>query len=129
MTEYKSLGYELSDNVATITINRPEAANSLSLDMCKELMDASIRVDDDPEVRAVVFRRLRAILLHRCRPARVPARQVLRMATYVKEMTTYLHAAVSAIHPDGRATDHRNQRNLRRCGDEPGAVQRPRRGW
>ena len=94
MTEYKSLGYELSDNVATITINRPEAANSLSLDMCKELMDASIRVDDDPEVRAVVFRGSGRFF---CTGADLrgfpPAGP--EMATFVKEMTTYLHAAVS----------------------------------
>ena len=94
MTEYQSLGYELSDNVATITINRPEAANSLSLDMCKELMDVSIRVDDDPEVRAVVFRGSGRFF---CTGADLrgfpPAGP--EMATYVKEMTTYLHAAVS----------------------------------
>ena len=94
MTEYNNLGYELSDNVATITIQRPEAANSLSLEMCKELMHASIRVDDDPEVRAVVFRGSGRFF---CTGADLrgfpPAGP--EMATFVKEMPTYLHAAFS----------------------------------
>ena len=94
MAEYNTLGYEVADSVATITINRPEAANSLSLEMCKELMDASILVDDDPDVRAVVFRGSGRFF---CTGADLrgfpPAGP--EMATYVKEMTTYLHAAAS----------------------------------
>ena len=64
MSDYETLGYELVDSVATITINRPEAANSLSMEMCQELMDASIRVDDDPDVRAVVLQGSGRVLLH-----------------------------------------------------------------
>ena len=94
MADYNTLIYEQSDSVATITINRPEAANSLSLEMCKELMDASIRVDDDPDVRAVVFRGSGRFF---CTGADLrgfpPAGP--EMATFVKEMTTYLHAAAS----------------------------------
>ena len=91
---YETLGYETADGVATITIDRPEAANSLSMAMCKELMDASIRVDDDPDVRAVVLRGSGRFF---CTGADLrgfpPAGP--EMATFVKEMTTYLHAAVS----------------------------------
>ena len=91
---YDTLGYEIADGVATITIDRPEAANSLSMEMCRELMDSSIRVDDDPEVRAVVLRGSGRFF---CTGADLrgfpPAGP--EMATFVKEMTTYLHAAVS----------------------------------
>ncbi len=94
MADYETLGYEVSESVATITINRPEAANSLSMEMCKELMDASIRVDDDPDVRAVVFRGSGRFF---CTGADLrgfpPAGP--EMATFMKEMTTYLHAAAS----------------------------------
>ena len=91
---YETLGYETADGVATITIDRPEAANSLSMQMCQEMMDASIRVDDDPDVRAVVLRGSGRFF---CTGADLrgfpPAGP--EMATFVKEMTTYLHAAVS----------------------------------
>jgi len=94
MPEFDTLEYEVADSVATITINRPEAANSLSMEMCKELMQASIEVDDDPDVRAVVFRGSGRFF---CTGADLrgfpPAGP--EMATFVKEMTTYLHAAVS----------------------------------
>ena len=94
MADYNTLIYEQSDGVATITINRPEAANSLSLEMCKELMDASIRVDDDPDVRAVVFRGSGRFF---CTGADLRGFPPVgpEMATYMKEMTTYLHAAAS----------------------------------
>lgn len=91
---YQTLGFDVSDHVATITINRPEAANSLSLEMCKEMMDASIVVDEDPDVRAVVLRGSGRFF---CTGADLrgfpPAGP--EMSTFVKEMTTYLHAAVS----------------------------------
>lgn len=50
MPNYETLGWSLSDGVATITFNRPRAGNALKMQMGRELMDASIRCDDDPEV-------------------------------------------------------------------------------
>lgn len=92
--EFNTLEYAAADGVATITINRPEAANSLTREMCVELMQASIEVDDNPDVRAVVLRGAGRFF---CTGADLrgfpPAGP--EMATYVKEMTTYLHAAVS----------------------------------
>ncbi len=41
--------------MATITLNRPEAANGLTLDSGKDLMHAAIRCDEDPAIRAVVL--------------------------------------------------------------------------
>ena len=46
---------DFSDGVGTITINRPEALNSLTIE-CKEALLAAVRrVSDDPAVRAVVL--------------------------------------------------------------------------
>ena len=52
---FKTLLYEVSDGVATITINRPEAANAMDPQMAVELAEVGIRCDDDPAVRAVVI--------------------------------------------------------------------------
>ena len=52
MPNYETLGWSLSDGVATITFNRPRAGNALTMQMGQELMDASIRCDDDPEVQS-----------------------------------------------------------------------------
>ncbi len=39
--------------VARITLNRPESANGLTLPMSRELLQAAIRCDEDPSVRAI----------------------------------------------------------------------------
>ena len=39
---FQDLLFDIRDNVATITINRPEHANSFTLNTMKELSDAAI---------------------------------------------------------------------------------------
>jgi len=53
--DYEQLLYEVSDGVATVTLNRPEQRNALSNQMLGELVDAMRRVRDDDQVRAVVL--------------------------------------------------------------------------
>ena len=53
--QYTTLLFEVRDNVARITLNRPEANNALNLDMAMDLMRASLQCSEDPEVRAVVM--------------------------------------------------------------------------
>ncbi len=47
--------YEKSDHVATITLNRPEAFNSISPELYKELSDTMIRFRDDPDVWVAII--------------------------------------------------------------------------
>jgi enoyl-CoA hydratase len=53
--EYEQLLYEVSDGVATVTLNRPEQRNALSAQLLGELVDATKRARDDADVRAVVL--------------------------------------------------------------------------
>jgi len=55
MHQYKAILYGVSDGVATITLNRPDAANSLNHELSSEMLDAIIRSKEDPEVRALVL--------------------------------------------------------------------------
>ena len=52
---YEQLLYDVSDGVATVTLNRPEQRNALSGQLLAELVDAMKRARDDDEVRAVVL--------------------------------------------------------------------------
>jgi crotonobetainyl-CoA hydratase len=45
---------EYKDNVLTITLNRPEAGNSLNAALSSGLADALSRANEDPEVRVVI---------------------------------------------------------------------------
>lgn len=49
-----SIDYEVSDGIATITINRPERLNAMDLEHYQGLSSAWQRVRDDPEVRVAV---------------------------------------------------------------------------
>ena len=52
---YEQLLYDVSDGVATVTLNRPEQRNALSNQMLGELVDAMERARDDAGIRAVVL--------------------------------------------------------------------------
>ena len=53
--EFKTLLFDVQDNLAHITLNRPDAANSINEEMGKDLMHAALRCDEDPEIRAVLI--------------------------------------------------------------------------
>ncbi len=52
---FETLTYEVTDNVAVITLNRPDGANALNQPMAEELFQASIKAEHDPDVRAVLI--------------------------------------------------------------------------
>lgn len=52
---YEQISYDVSDRIATITLNRPQARNGYTLQMADELADALVRADQDDEVRVVVL--------------------------------------------------------------------------
>ena len=54
MTEYSQILYDVADQIATITINRPHKMNAFTVTMIREMTDAFDRIDADDDVRAVV---------------------------------------------------------------------------
>ena len=52
---FETLLYEVADNVATITFNRPQAANAMGPQTAREFYAAAADADDDPQVRAVLL--------------------------------------------------------------------------
>ena len=52
---YHTLELEIRSGVARITLNRPQAANALDLQMAKELLAVALRCDEDRTVRAVLI--------------------------------------------------------------------------
>lgn len=55
MPESDSVVYELSDGVATITLNRPDAMNSLTVEAKEALLAAVERAKNDTGARAVLL--------------------------------------------------------------------------
>ncbi len=52
--EYETIRFEVTDHVATVTLNRPAQMNAFVASMGDELGDAMVRCDEDDDVRAVV---------------------------------------------------------------------------
>ncbi len=53
--QYEQIGYSVTDRMATITLNRPEARNGYTIRMADELADALVSADGDDEVRVVIL--------------------------------------------------------------------------
>ena len=51
----EELLFDVADRVATITLNRPDALNALTIGLKDELLAVLIQVSNDPAVRAVVL--------------------------------------------------------------------------
>jgi 2-(1,2-epoxy-1,2-dihydrophenyl)acetyl-CoA isomerase len=92
--EFKTVLLDVRDNVAHITLNRPDAANSINEDMGKDLMHAALRCDEDPEIRAVLISGAGKIFSGGGDLKAFSAKGN-QLPYHVKEITTYLHAAMS----------------------------------
>jgi enoyl-CoA hydratase/carnithine racemase len=52
---YETILYEVADEIATVTLNRPSKLNAYTPTMGNELVDAISRADADPAVRVVIL--------------------------------------------------------------------------
>ena len=91
---YETLNFDRDGHVAIITLNRPDAANSLNGPMSEELVKVATHCDSNPDIRCVVFTGAGKMFsaggdLHSF------AAQGEGMAEYMRYATTGLHAAIS----------------------------------
>ena len=85
---------DIRGEVAVVTLNRPETANTLNLAMGRDLLTAALRCEADPAVRAVVLTGAGKAFcfggdLRGMTSSGTP------IEPYLKELTTHLHAAIA----------------------------------
>lgn len=51
---YQTLNFAVEDGVATITLNRPEAANAIDRNLAVDFKAAAIQSEEDPAIRAII---------------------------------------------------------------------------
>jgi 2-(1,2-epoxy-1,2-dihydrophenyl)acetyl-CoA isomerase len=85
--------FEVRNNVAHVTLNRPQAGNALDVEMAKGLMEVSLRCESDRNVRAVLLRGA-ANTFCLGGDVKIFAAQE-RLPSYLRQITSYLHLAVS----------------------------------
>ena len=52
---YQAITYEIKDEIAVVTLNRPEARNALDIAMREELADVVLKIRDDDSLKAMVL--------------------------------------------------------------------------
>ena len=93
---YDAILYDVKDSVATITLNRPEAYNALNLTLARDVFQATLEADESREVRCILITGAGKAF---CAGGDVKdfADNPDRIGILVKELTTYLHGAVSRL--------------------------------
>lgn len=94
--QHETILFESRDNVAHITLNRPEVANAINAEMSSALMHAILRCDEDPAIRAVMITGAGGIFCGGGDLKGFAARGE-RLPYHLKEETTYFHAAISRL--------------------------------
>ncbi len=93
---FETLLFDVEDHVARLTLNRPDAGNAMNAVMMRELRDAAIRCDEDPEIRAVIIAGAGKMF---CAGGdlRSFAGEGDGLPAYLKGITNDLHGAVSRL--------------------------------
>src|SRR4051812_36832228 len=55
MTEYQNLKFETKNNIAYVTINRPEKLNALNMAVMEDLRGAFTAIKADKEIRVAIL--------------------------------------------------------------------------
>jgi 2-(1,2-epoxy-1,2-dihydrophenyl)acetyl-CoA isomerase len=88
--------FERDGPVARITLDRPEAGNAIDLPMARALMEAAIACNEDDAIRCVLMTGNGRLF---CAGGDVAVFAAMgdKLPAFLKEITTYLHAAVSRL--------------------------------
>jgi len=90
----ETLDFSINDGVARITLNRPQAGNTLNSAMGRDLMQAALRCDEDASIRAVLLTGAGGIFCFGGDLKHFVA-EGEHIGPLIKEITTYLHSAIS----------------------------------
>jgi len=94
--KFDTLELSIEDGVAHITLNRPEDANSLNLDLAQDYMAAAIECDTNPDVRAVLLT-ANGKMFCAGGDLNYMKEQGDNVAPALKELTAILHAGIATL--------------------------------
>ncbi|HZP45124.1 MAG TPA: enoyl-CoA hydratase-related protein [Candidatus Binataceae bacterium] len=86
--------FELRDNVAHLTLNRPEAANAINYELAAALEEASTRCLEDPNVRAVVLTGAGRLFCGGGDLKSFAAQPEAELPAHLRKLTMLLHTAI-----------------------------------
>lgn len=93
---FENLLFESADGIATITLNRPDAANGMHIPLCADLLRASIRCAEDSTVRCVIVTGA-GKMFSAGGDLKSMAKMGDKIGDGLSELTAYLHGAISRL--------------------------------
>ncbi len=94
MTDFHNLTFEVGAHVARITLNRPDAANAINLELARELEEAALICDQDPDVRAILLTGAGRIFCGGGDLKSFNAQSPTELPGLLKRLTLHLHQAI-----------------------------------
>jgi 2-(1,2-epoxy-1,2-dihydrophenyl)acetyl-CoA isomerase len=96
LNDLENLNFELADGVATVTLNRPEAANGLNIPLAQDLLKVAIACEASTEVRAVLLTGAGKMF---CGGGDINsfAEAGEHVSEMITELTSYLHSAIARL--------------------------------
>jgi len=85
---------QVRGHVAYITLSRPEAANALNAEMARQLDDAALQCDENPQIRAVLMTGAGRMFCGGGDLKAFAAQPPERLPAYLKAVTLYFHQAL-----------------------------------
>ncbi len=94
MATFSTLDFVIDSGIARITLNRPDAANGISMQLAQELLQASLACRCSTAVRAVLLTGKGRMF---CAGGDLNSfvENAGNLEGFIKELTTYLHAAIA----------------------------------
>ncbi len=92
--KYQTILFNKRDSLAHLSLNRPNAANAMNLQLMQELADAASRCEEDPDIRAVILTG-EGKFFSAGGDLQSFAEYLDQLPLLLKELTMYLHTAVS----------------------------------
>jgi 2-(1,2-epoxy-1,2-dihydrophenyl)acetyl-CoA isomerase len=97
MTKYSNLLFELKNNVAHVTLNRPDAANGINLELAQELDQVMLGCATNPAVRAVLITGAGKMFCAGGNLKAFAAQGETGLPRYLEDLTSHLHRAISRM--------------------------------
>jgi 2-(1,2-epoxy-1,2-dihydrophenyl)acetyl-CoA isomerase len=94
MENLGTLLFEIRDHVACITLNRPEAANAMNLELSRELEEVALECEESSQVRAVLLTGAGKMFCGGGDLKAFAAQEPAHLPAYLKRVTFYLHKAI-----------------------------------
>src|SRR5258708_11147126 len=95
MANYSTLLFEVREHVAHMTLNRPDAANGINLEMASEIRHAARRCATDPEIRAVLLSGAGKMFCAGGDLKAFAAEPEGELPGFLEQVTLHLHQAIS----------------------------------